>query len=218
MKIVISLLMVLLSLQAEEIIHGHRLPPEPDPKINNSTLLGTDSNNNGIRDDVERWIYKRYDSYCPCEKGIIKVVMNGKEVLYYKGVAVENFNISCSDIPTKYHPVYVDIALQTARGYQLILEHAEQAKEIDHIVSAFIACESYYMTYAKYFNEPILVEERIDDKVFTRVFNTKEREERFHVYDSLLSGSVIGTGKVGEGKNLCDFNTSKYENEDDLSK
>jgi len=41
-----------------ETINGHTLPPEPDPKINNSTLLGIDSNNNGVRDDVERWIYK----------------------------------------------------------------------------------------------------------------------------------------------------------------
>jgi hypothetical protein len=41
-------------------INGYKLPPEPDPKINNSTLLGIDSNNNGIRDDVERKIIKKY--------------------------------------------------------------------------------------------------------------------------------------------------------------
>jgi len=40
-----------------KVIHGHRLPPEPDTKVNNSTLLGIDSNNNGVRDDVERHIY-----------------------------------------------------------------------------------------------------------------------------------------------------------------
>ncbi len=38
------------------VIHGHRLPPEPDPKVNNATLLGVDVNHNGVRDDVERWI------------------------------------------------------------------------------------------------------------------------------------------------------------------
>ena len=32
------------------------LPPEPDETLNNSTLLGIDSNHNGIRDDIERWI------------------------------------------------------------------------------------------------------------------------------------------------------------------
>lgn len=43
-----------------EIINGHILPPEPDPKINNATLLGVDSNNNGVRDDVERKILTMY--------------------------------------------------------------------------------------------------------------------------------------------------------------
>jgi len=36
------------------------LPDEPDEKLNNSTLLGIDTNRNGVRDDVERWIIKRY--------------------------------------------------------------------------------------------------------------------------------------------------------------
>ena len=44
---------------------GHRLPPEPDPTINNSTLLGIDVNNNGVRDDVERWIYEEYKDKHP---------------------------------------------------------------------------------------------------------------------------------------------------------
>ena len=39
-----------------KLINGYRLPPEPDPEINNATLLGLDSNNNGVRDDVERLI------------------------------------------------------------------------------------------------------------------------------------------------------------------
>ena len=36
------------------------LPTEPDPTENNATLAGVDSNNNGIRDDVERAIYAKY--------------------------------------------------------------------------------------------------------------------------------------------------------------
>jgi len=42
-----------------EIVKGYLLPPEPDPKINNSTLLGVDSNNNMLRDDIERWVVKQ---------------------------------------------------------------------------------------------------------------------------------------------------------------
>ncbi|WP_324171313.1 hypothetical protein [Sulfurimonas sp.] len=46
--------------QSNEIINGYKLPPEPDETLNNSTLLGIDSNNNGVRDDVERKIYFKY--------------------------------------------------------------------------------------------------------------------------------------------------------------
>jgi len=42
-------------------LNDYTLPPEPDPKINNATLLGVDSNHNGIRDDVERWIVKTFE-------------------------------------------------------------------------------------------------------------------------------------------------------------
>jgi len=41
-------------------VNGHILPPEPDPKVNNATLLGVDVNKNGVRDDVERKIYEKY--------------------------------------------------------------------------------------------------------------------------------------------------------------
>ncbi|SFV55173.1 Bacillolysin (Neutral protease) [hydrothermal vent metagenome] len=50
------------------VVNGHVLPPEPDPTVNNATLLGVDSNDNGVRDDVERWIYETYDH--PIERGI----------------------------------------------------------------------------------------------------------------------------------------------------
>ena len=51
-----------------EIINGYILPPEPDETLNNSTLLGIDSNNNGVRDDVERWIFLEMEIYNGYEK------------------------------------------------------------------------------------------------------------------------------------------------------
>ena len=44
-----------------EVINGFKLPPEPDEDKNNETLLGIDFNHNGIRDDVERTIIKKYN-------------------------------------------------------------------------------------------------------------------------------------------------------------
>jgi len=47
------------------VVDGHVLPPEPDPAVNNATLLGIDVNKNGVRDDVERWIYREYKDKHP---------------------------------------------------------------------------------------------------------------------------------------------------------
>jgi hypothetical protein len=44
------------------IINGLRLPPEPNEEENNATLVGIDSNDNGVRDDVERAIYIKYEA------------------------------------------------------------------------------------------------------------------------------------------------------------
>ena len=54
-----------LSITVYKDINGYKLPPEPDETLNNSTLLGIDSNNNGVRDDVERWIYETYKDKHP---------------------------------------------------------------------------------------------------------------------------------------------------------
>ena len=56
------------SLKITWIVNGHVLPPEPDKTLNDSTLLGIDVNDNGVRDDVERYIYENYEQ--PIERGI----------------------------------------------------------------------------------------------------------------------------------------------------
>ncbi len=53
------------TIQEPVIINGHTLPPMPDKTLNDSTLLGIDSNNNGVRDDVEIWIYETYKDKHP---------------------------------------------------------------------------------------------------------------------------------------------------------
>ena len=46
-----------------EVVNGYKLPLEPDATINNATLLGVDSNDNGVRDDVERFIVIKYKDH-----------------------------------------------------------------------------------------------------------------------------------------------------------
>lgn len=49
-------LLVSLSDQLPTIDGGDLVPPMPDPGVNNSTLLGVDIDEDGVRDDVELWI------------------------------------------------------------------------------------------------------------------------------------------------------------------
>jgi len=128
-------------------------------------------NGNGVRDDVERWIYLTYK-----EK----------------------------------HPIYVDIAMQAARGYKLVLEMPQRAKEIRGKVNSAMDCGIYYQYNAKYLQERILVHERIDTKIFSQYFNTKERSDTYWEYDKSLSGGVYDALRSTALKAQCDFNTSKY--------
>jgi len=100
------------SITVYKIIHGHRLPPKPDPAINNSTLLGIDINDNGVRDDVERWIYETYDH--PIERGLFmqlarayQTVIIDPEKAHKTGKFMDN-TVSC-ELYWKYkevnHPI-----------------------------------------------------------------------------------------------------------------
>ena len=42
------------------MINGISVPPEPSSSMNNATLAGVDTNNNGVRDDVERLIAQKF--------------------------------------------------------------------------------------------------------------------------------------------------------------
>jgi len=162
-----------LSLTIAWVVNGHVLPPEPDKTLNDSTLLGIDTNNNNVRDDVERWIYETYKDK---------------------------------------HPIHIDIAMQAARGYKLVLETPERAKEIYPEVEKSIYCEGYYKYEAEFFNEKNLIEKNIDNGHFRHkiYFNTKERMDTYRQYDTLLSGDSYTLPNGKEMKAMCDFNTSKY--------
>ena len=50
-----------IQVEVYEVIEGHLLPREPENP--DATLLGIDENSNGVRDEVERWIYKDMPTY-----------------------------------------------------------------------------------------------------------------------------------------------------------
>ncbi len=157
-----------------EVINGHKLPPKPDETLNNSTLLGIDVNDNGVRDDVERWIYITYKDK---------------------------------------HPIYVDIAMQAGRAWQKVLVDPSKAKEIYPIVDAASSCEAYFAVCVKDSEKSKYNIGRISSSdIFIHVvFNIKKRWDAYIQYDSLLSGDTYVIPWCSEKKQLCDFDTSKYE-------
>ncbi len=91
-------------------VNGHRLPPEPDPKVNNATLLGVDVNDNGVRDDVERWIYEKYKDKHPIHIDIAMQAAKAKQLVLEKpGKAKEIHDIVVAPIDCEsYYKVCID--------------------------------------------------------------------------------------------------------------
>lgn len=205
---------------------GHRLPPMPDETLNNSTLLGIDINNNGVRDDVERWIYTRYNEYYPCDLGFYKTIIDGKE-RYYTGehILPEGISVleliddsgrhvvakeSCAKTPTPYHRIVREIAMQGAKAAQIIIQEPEKGRETVNVMHAAQDCYFYFSNAADRYNEPILIDHYLLGKEFkAKQFNTVQRVRAFGKYNAALSGGVYGLSTDIEERAACDFNVTK---------
>ena len=210
-------------LPAGTMIHGHILPPEPDPAINNATLLGVDSNGNGVRDDVERWIYTRYNEYYPCDFGFYKIMVHGKEKFYSAGNTLpddikELVKISdtgrhtakkedCAKTPTPYHPIVREIAMQGAKAAQIIIQQPENARQTMKFFDAATDCAGYFEFEADINNEPILLDHYIFGKEFKAIqFNTSKRSRAFGRHNAALSGGVYDESDSSlKMRSKCDF-------------
>ncbi|WP_457593852.1 hypothetical protein [Hydrogenimonas sp.] len=180
-------------------VDGHRLPPEPDPKINNATLLGVDVNNNGVRDDVERWIYETYDEYVPCEYVPVKDTMDNGEV-------VEGYKEVCEDHPVPYHPVVRAVAMQGARAAQIIIKEPERAREVLPVLNKALNCGSYISYWGTYNNDKVYVKSNVVfNKKFKEIqFNTVQRARAYAKFNFYLSGGVYSVNETSqEMKEMC---------------
>jgi len=65
---------------AYEVINGVTVPPEPDPELNNATLAGVDVNENGVRDDVERWLTVKFGGTSDLPYAIAAAKESQKEI------------------------------------------------------------------------------------------------------------------------------------------
>ena len=166
------------------VVDGHVLPPEPDPVLNNATLLGIDVNNNGVRDDVERWIYETYDEYVPCHQE-----PDGEETLP-SGQVVQFAKEVCEETPVPYHPVVRAVAMQGARAAQIIIQEPEKARETLKIWDDALFC-SFAVNDFKDNNQRQLYKDYMYGNEFKKIqFNTIKRARAFGEFNFNLSGGV----------------------------
>lgn len=95
---------------SSEVINGIHVPPEPDATINNSTISGVDSNNNGIRDDVDRVLastfgvdekkYLEAIKFATAEQLLITVKNNESVASYNKTVDCTSLTADESNVLT----------------------------------------------------------------------------------------------------------------------
>jgi hypothetical protein len=142
------------------------LPAMPDAKTNDKTLLGIDSNDNGIRDDVEIYIYNRFQGYTnsKVEREIAKQYVKAyQQLLISPETAYEDkkYEIEERVIDCEYY--YYDVYL----------------KNVDF---------QKYLQYTK--------QHRVSNAEFKDiVFNTKDRLKTYFRYNESLSGHVFAGRK-----------------------
>ena len=158
-----------------EIINGYILPPEPDETLNNSTMLGIDSNDNGVRDDVERYIVKRFQGF--------------ENALVDRGVALQYAKATQTIIQNPemayVHNIYEIMDNAMACEWYYYDTHLENIKGFRN--------RELYRQKHKIF----------DTELKDEVFNTRERLEAYLKYNDSLSGHMYPS--LPHTKEKCDF-------------
>ena len=112
-------------------VDGKHLPPPPDPAKVDATVEGIDANANGIRDDVELAIFKKYPNSAKIRAAELQYAMTEQMFLVYvfdtgtwKAVAEEDGRASAC-IALTYPRSNLEIFLQTV---------ASRRKEVETLV------------------------------------------------------------------------------------
>jgi hypothetical protein len=184
-----------------EVKHGYQLPPCPDPVENAKTLLGIDTNDNGVRDDVEIWIYHHYDTHKNCTVTEERVTRLHEDRNITYGVVHRN----CTDEDIPYHQIVREIAMQYAKAYQIVIQEPKKARETTHYVDNAQDCEFYFKDDAKRYGGPVLFDNYDTYDAIDKIqFNTIKRARAYSEYNFYLSGGAYGSPK-GSLKRFCDF-------------
>jgi hypothetical protein len=145
-----------------ETIDGYTLPPMPNPTQNDETLLGIDTNSNGIRDDVEIYIYNRFQGYTnsKVEREIaMQWAKRAQQTLISPETAYEDKKYELTDKVLSCQFYY----------YNKYLEDVD------------------FQEWLKYIKQHDIFNAEFEDIIY----NTKERLEAYFKYNQSMSGHVF---------------------------
>ena len=166
-----------------KLIVCNTLPPMPDSQKNNETLLGIDSNNNGIRDDVEIKILTYEPKICSFQPNLH---MCNKQII-------------------------IALGFQYARAYQTILKEFNGTKEsaynLEKITSRALYCNEYFWNYWEH--DAISIR-YIEGIIFN---TKERKGKYFNFNKQLSGGLFTSPKDSDENPLYCDINVSEIEGE-----
>ena len=165
--------------QVPLVIDGYTLPPMPDKALNDSTLLGIDSNDNGVRDDVEIYIYKRY------KEGINYKIDRAIAMQYAKATQVT--------------------LIEPEKAYEnktyMLMENAGDCEWYHY--DTHLKDATTYLEGRKYRQAHDVFDAEMKDVIF----NTRMRLEAYMKFNDALSGHIFES--TSPTKDKCDEDLSK---------
>jgi hypothetical protein len=157
---------------------GEVEPPMPNPKDNDKTLLGIDTNNNGIRDDIDIWINRTGKTYN--ERMALRQLARAYREEWKAGnLAYENFQKGPIDV---LNPV--------ERDYDRSISHKIQ--EATSKEAEANACLDFFFIEPRYDRAMLM---RIDDSLRKLYENTgirKEVQKEYYKFNHIYGPSENG--------------------------
>jgi hypothetical protein len=160
-----------------EMVEGKNLPPMPDVLVAHATVAGVDSNNNGVRDDVEIEVYNRHK-----DSPKIRAAQ-----LQYAMMLQSNITDVFSE------KTLVAVLKESGRAYSCIYDIYNERKDGLPLDKPLYEWTEEEMELGnKYSKEHGAITEPLLKEIEALVLNTKAREEQYqysHRYMTSYSGS-----------------------------
>ena len=177
-------------------INGYKLPPAPNPAVNNATLLGVDTNNNGVRDDVERYIITRYSKVSEFPKTKTAIAL---QYAWASQKILENPTIESSE--------YEDDVL-ACQYYWFHQKQKDITKKIIELSDTDFNASVELQMEANRWQDTHEVFG--DSEVKDKIYNTRERINQKFSYNSALSGHIL-EDKKDDTLDRCRTNIDELE-------